>query len=429
MVDQAIQQARNHPITPKAIIAPHAGYKFSGGVCGQAYRPILNRSNEIERVILIGPNHRMPLKGMAVASQGFWATPLGPVAIDWPSIQTVLEDPAVTVNDAPFAGEHGLEVHLPFLIRSLAEFKVVPILVGTTAIADVARVLRKLWGGPETLIVVSSDLSHFLEYDTAVAKDKATLKQIETLANQGVTTEQACGWNSVNGMTALAQHFDLRPTVLQYQNSGDTAGGKDRVVGYGSVAYEYARSATITDNARSSLTKLARQVLGSALENNGNMPKLEIGGVTPELAAHRATFVTLNLDGKLRGCIGSMAPHRSLVEDVATNAYKAGFGDPRFPKLTKAEAARVEVHVSILSTPRVIKVSNDQELCRSLAPDQDGLIFHDGNHRSLFLPSVWESLPKPEAFIGNLKRKAGLAPDHWSANTRWFRFSTESFGD
>ncbi|MCR9257134.1 MAG: AmmeMemoRadiSam system protein B [Alphaproteobacteria bacterium] len=426
-VGEMIRSAREHPVTPKAIVAPHAGYRFSGPTAGHAYRTLLRRNTEIERVVLVGPNHRMPLKGMAVASQDFWATPLGPVAIDWESVRAILDDPAVTVNDAPFAGEHGLEVHLPFLIRSLCEFKLVPILIGETPMEDVARVLKKLWGGPETLIVVSSDLSHYHDYDTARAKDLAALKAIECLQPEALRDDQACGRFSIKGLLSVARDYDLRATVLDYCNSGDRGAGKNSVVGYGSVAFEYASDAKLKDGIRTSLSGLVRKVIGSALKT-GNMPNLEAGPMPPEMRAHRATFVTLTLDGKLRGCIGSTAPHRPLFEDVATNGYKAAFGDPRFPNLTHEEAGRVHVHVSILSTPRPILAESDVDLGRQLHPDRDGLILTDGKYRSLFLPQVWESIHQPEDFIAHLKRKAGLPADHWSPTLTWHRFGVESFG-
>jgi len=426
-VDRMVREARDHPVDPKAIIAPHAGYRFSGPTAGHAYRPILRRSNDIQRVVLVGPNHRMPLRGMAVASEDFWATPLGPVPVDWPAVRTILDDPAVTLNNQPFEGEHSLEVHLPFLMRVLGEFSLVPILIGQTPAEDVARVLRKVWGGPETLVVVSSDLSHFLDYETARTKDLAALRSVECLRPEELRDDQACGRYSIKGLLALAQQFDLRPTVLSYCNSGDRGAGKDSVVGYGSVAFEYAANARLGDKVRKTLSDLVRQVIASALKT-GSMPKLQPGKLPPELLAHRATFVTLTLDGRLRGCIGSTAPHRPLFEDVAVNGYKAAFGDPRFAKLTAEEATRVHVHVSILSTPRPIRAEDDTDLGRQLDPDRDGLILMDGDARALFLPQVWESLPKPADFIAQLKRKAGLSPDHWSPTLTWRRFGVESFG-
>jgi AmmeMemoRadiSam system protein A len=153
------------------------------------------------------------------------------------------------------------------------------------------------------------------------------------------------------------------------------------------------------------------------------------GAVPAMLRAQRASFVTIKIGDTLRGCRGSLAPHRPLFDDVVDNARKSAFDDPRFPPLTPAELEQIHLHISILSTPRHIPCESEAELVRALRPDVDGLIVRDGDRRAIFLPSVWGGIPDPMNFIRNLKRKAGLAPDHWSPSFQAFRFSTESFGD
>ena len=167
-----------------------------------------------------------------------------------------------------------------------------------------------------------------------------------------------------------------------------------------------------------------------AAQNEGKPPHLKIEGALPRpLLAQRATFVTLTIGGQLRGCRGSLIPHRSLLLDVADNAWQSAYGDPRFPPLSAAELEHLAFHVSILSTPRRIPVATEAELLRELRPDTDGLIIRDGPRQSLFLPSVWEQLPDPTAFLQHLKVKAGLPADHWSPTFEAFRFVTESFGE
>ncbi|MFO0197326.1 MAG: AmmeMemoRadiSam system protein A, partial [Alphaproteobacteria bacterium] len=160
----------------------------------------------------------------------------------------------------------------------------------------------------------------------------------------------------------------------------------------------------------------------------GRRPKIGWGALSPSMKAQRASFVTLTLNGALRGCIGSVTAHRALHEDISDSAWKAAFGDPRFKPLTAEELAGVKVDVSILSQPRPIAVNSEAELINALDPDRDGLILRDGQRQALFLPHVWGGIPDPRVFIRALKRKAGLAPDHWSSETRAFRFSVESFG-
>jgi AmmeMemoRadiSam system protein A len=218
-------------------------------------------------------------------------------------------------------------------------------------------------------------------------------------------------------------------TALDVRNSGDTRGGRDRVVGYGSFAFEYAHAAEIDAGARKTLLDLAREVVKQAAIDGGQAPRLNIQGTLPRsLNAQRATFVTLSIGGQLRGCRGSVLAHRSLVADVADNAFKSGFGDPRFPPLTQAELAQLEFHISILSSPRRIACASEAELLRALRPDIDGLIIRDSGKQALLLPSVWEHLHDPVQFVRQLKLKAGLGAEHWSPTLEAYRFGAESFG-
>ena len=221
---------------PKAIIAPHAGYVYSGPIAASAYRLLVPVRDTIRRVVLLGPTHRVAVRGLALPSVERFATPLGTVDIDRDAVAQLERWPQVTVSDDAHALEHSLEVHLPFLQTVLSDFRLVPLAVGYAAPADVAAVLDLLWGGPETLIVVSSDLSHYLEYREARAIDAATCEAILDLRDD-IDHEQACGATPVCGLAVTARRRHLRPELLDLRNSGDTAGDKDRVVGYGAFAF------------------------------------------------------------------------------------------------------------------------------------------------------------------------------------------------
>ncbi len=222
---------------PKAIIAPHAGYVYSGPVAASAYRLLLPAKELIQRVVLLGPAHRVFLRGLAVPKAEFFLTPLGSIAIDKQAVEQIADLPFVQVSDAPHALEHSLEVHLPFLQKVLKDFKVVPIVVGDAAPEEVAKVLERLWGGEETLIVVSSDLSHYYDYPTARRLDLATSQAIEALDPKRLHPESACGRISVAGLLLVARKYGLRAKTVDLRNSGDTAGPKDQVVGYGAYAF------------------------------------------------------------------------------------------------------------------------------------------------------------------------------------------------
>lgn len=432
-VERCLTAARpDGGVNPKVLIAPHAGYRFSGEIAGTAYAGLRNRADTVRRIVLLGPAHRVAFKGIATTSSDAWATPLGTVEVDWDALRSVLHLPGIAVEDAAFAQEHSLEVHLPFIQRVFDGARIVPLLVGDAPAALVSQAVEALWGGPETLIVVSSDLSHFHDYDTARRLDGATAAHIETLRPDRIDGQGACGHRALAGVLDQARRRDLRATALDVRNSGDTASGKDRVVGYGAFGLEYAESARIGADDRRRLVEAARYGVTFGLKH-GRAPSVGIGaGLSPALSAYRAAFVTLTLDGRLRGCIGSLAAHRPLIADVAENAYKAAFADRRFARLTAEEAERMEVSVSVLSTPRPMTFESEADLIRQTRPDVDGLIMADRvdgrDHRGIFLPSVWSGIPSAEEFVRRLKNKAGLSLDHWSPGLTVHRYTTESFG-
>lgn len=221
---------------PKAIIVPHAGYIYSGSTAALAYARLAASRKTIRRVVLLGPVHRVAVRGLALPGAAAFATPLGEIAIDQSAIAALANLRQVVVSPAAHAQEHSLEVQLPFLQSVLDEFTLVPLAVGDATPAEVAEVLDALWGGPETLIVISSDLSHFLPYRAAQAVDQDTAQSILDMAGP-LTHEQACGGTPVNGLILAAKRHHLRPQLLGLCNSGDTAGDKSRVVGYASFAF------------------------------------------------------------------------------------------------------------------------------------------------------------------------------------------------
>jgi len=221
---------------PKAIIAPHAGYIYSGPIAATVYARLAPARRQIKRVMLLGPAHRVPLCGLALPSAREFATPLGAVPLDAAAIEQIAALPQVTTSANAHAFEHGLEVQLPFLQTVFEEFSLVPLVVGDAGAEEVAQVLDVLWGGDETLIVISSDLSHYLNYADAQAIDRATAQAILDLSTH-ISHRQACGGTPVNGLLLAARRRGLRPELLDLRNSGDTAGDRQRVVGYGAFAF------------------------------------------------------------------------------------------------------------------------------------------------------------------------------------------------
>ncbi len=235
MLGAAASEAPERAV-PKAIIAPHAGYLYSGPVAASVYALLAPARGRIRRVVLLGPTHRVAVRGLALPGAGAFASPLGTVEIDRGAVESLRGLPQVVVSAQAHALEHSLEVHVPFLQTVLGESTLVPLAVGHADAREVAEVLDALWGGPETLIVVSSDLSHYLPYDDAQAVDRATARAILDLSTE-ISHEQACGATPVTGLAYAARKRGLKPELIDLRNSGDTAGDRNRVVGYGAFAF------------------------------------------------------------------------------------------------------------------------------------------------------------------------------------------------
>ncbi len=237
-IERYLEEARGRgrpvgPRVPKAVIVPHAGYVYSGPIAASAFLIVRELRESVQRVVLFGPSHRVYLRGLALPSCDRFQTPLGSIEIDHAFADAVLSLPQVEVMDAAHAREHSLEVQLPFLQQVLGQFSLVPFSVGDASASEVAEVMRMLWGGEETLIVVSSDLSHYLPYDEACREDHRTSRSIESLEADALDGDSACGFVPVSGLLELAREKGLQVETVDLRNSGDTAGSRSEVVGYG----------------------------------------------------------------------------------------------------------------------------------------------------------------------------------------------------
>jgi hypothetical protein len=427
-IDAAVGQ--NAFTAPKMLIVPHAGYVYSGAVAGAAYATLKQIADKITKVVLFGPSHRIAFRGLAVPMATTFETPLGPIPIDQDSIAAISDMPQVTQRDDAHAEEHSLEVQLPFLQTLLGAFELTPIVVGDASGQDVAAVIEHLWGGAETLIVISSDLSHYLDHGAAQRLDAETAAAIETLHPERIGHSQACGRIPVAGALMTARERGMQVVRYDLRNSGDTAGGKDRVVGYGAWGLFDAPGAQNED--RSLLREHGKQLLqsaGAAIKRGlakGAPPEVDVASFPAALREQRATFITFKKNDALRGCIGSITAHRALIDDVVANAYAAAFKDPRFPPLQEDELDSLTLSISLLGKPEEMTFENETGFIDQIRPGADGLIIEDQGRRAVFLPQVWEDLPTKPQFLTHLKQKAGLAADHWSPSFKAWRFTATS---
>jgi AmmeMemoRadiSam system protein B/AmmeMemoRadiSam system protein A len=411
---------------PKGIIAPHAGYVYSGPIAGVAHSTLRGLRGRIRRVLLFGPAHYVRLRGMALPNADEFETPLGRVPIDREAVERALSLPFVVVNDAAHAREHSLEVHVPFLQEVLGDFQLVPFAVGEVTPEEVSAVIDLLWGGNETLLVVSSDLSHFHDYETATRVDAETSRFIEALDVGHLSGERCCGFRPIGGLLRAAGSHGLRVRSLDLRNSGDTAGPRDRVVGYGAFVLEDTMG-ELSAAERQCLLDVAAKSIEAALDAGSEVP-VTVDAYPERLRAMQASFVTLHVDRKLRGCMGSLEATEPLVANVARNAYAAAFRDPRFGKLTRDEFAQLEIHISLLSRPEELHFTSEDELLAQIRPGVDGLTLIEGSRRGTLLPSVWRSVRDAGEFLQHLKRKTGLATNYWSDTLRVERYTAESIG-
>jgi MEMO1 family protein len=406
---------------PKLLVVPHAGYIYSGPIAAQAYALLARWRAQVRRVVLLGPAHRLAIRGLALPSVSAFETPLGRVELDRAALAQLRGLAQVSVNDAVHAKEHSIEVQLPFLQRVLDEFTLVPLVVGAASVKQVAEVLERLWGGDETLVVISTDLSHYLPYAEARATDRMTVERILQLDPE-LDHDQACGATPLGGALLAARAHGLVPRLLDLRNSGDTAGDRSRVVGYCAFAFAPGGDAAgdrdevgVEDDAGlgAALLSRARNAIARALD----LPTHDEPH-HPVLRCLGATFVTLRRDGELRGCIGTLSAQRELADDVRRHALAAAFRDPRFEPLRVEEFAQLEIEVSLLDAARPLAAGSEAEVHAALRPGVDGVLLEWRGRSATFLPQVWEQLPQPGEFMAALKHKAGLPADFWAEDLR-----------
>ncbi|MCD6228846.1 MAG: AmmeMemoRadiSam system protein B [Candidatus Omnitrophica bacterium] len=399
------------------IISPHAGYVFSGEVAGFSYKIL--EGKKFDSVVLLGPSHHYLFKGMAIWEKGAFSTPLGVIKIDEALARELSTLECVSFEKKYFFHEHCLEVQLPFLMRVLKDFKIVPVLFGKVLYQDLERFATRLMEASckkRILIVVSTDLSHYHPYQEAVKIDRETISYIERkdatrlwLSLQ-LNEQRACGIYPLISFLIYANKVGAEVKILKYANSGDAypSLSKERVVGYlSAVIYKKDKEDAMSDHQltkdeKVTLLKIARATLESYLKE-GKLPKFEVD--SPRLKEKRGVFVTLKKEGDLRGCIGRIVADTPLYEAVSKMAIESATGDPRFPPVRWEELKDIEIEISVLSPFEKVESLDEIQVGR------DGLMIRKGLYSGLLLPQVpleynWDKI----TFLQHLCLKAGLPP-------------------
>ncbi len=403
----------------KLLLMPHAGYVYSGLTA--AYISLVLKKNQFDRVIVLGPDHRIGFKGGAISDAIAYDTPMGRINLHEDASALRQRSNLFQAIPASDQWEHSLEVVLPFLQFYLETFDLIPIVLGYEDIDQYATAIDPLLHG-NVLLVVSSDLSHYLPYEQAVAKDKETIEIILNLDNSRLLKQEnaACGKIPLMVALNLARRHHWRPILLHYSNSGDATGDRSKVVGYAAIAFyggtmmqeSMEPSQPLNHHQGQALLKIARKTIADRL----GIASVDVdANVEKDLVFqdHRGTFVTLTINGQLRGCIGNLNPTDSILAGVKQNAVNAAFHDPRFDPLTADEFDRVDLEISILTEPQPLTYRDSSDLMDKLRVNIDGVILRKGGMSATFLPQVWHQLPQPKQFLSHLCMKAGLSADAW----------------
>jgi hypothetical protein len=431
-VDGLLASAPDHYIPRlKALVCPHAGYEFSGQTAAIAYKLLAGR--DMQTVVVMGPSHYAWFSNACIPNADAYKTPLGlvpisekakglamvaPFALEAPC--TVQRPPwwrqapkpaPETDQDTPETWEHSVEVQVPFLQKVLKNFTLLPVVIGEADPEQVAKALAPLIDD-KTIVVASSDLSHYHTYEAAKGLDNRCVKAIGDEDIDAMRTQEACGKLPILALLHLARQKGWKAQVLDYRNSGDVTGDKDRVVGYTAVAFFAPTPENLAAAERKFLLELARKTLTS-VTTNGNLPEVAAKDVPPKLLEKQACFVTLTKNGALRGCIGHLMAMEPLHQAVAENARNAAMREPRFPPVTADELGEIRIEISVLTEPQPLAFSSPEDLLGKLRPNEDGVLLHIGPRTATFLPQVWAQLPDKVEFLNHLSQKAGCESSAW----------------
>ena len=425
----------------RVVVAPHAGYIYSGQVAAYAYKQI--QEADYKKLLILAPTHHVGFHGASIVDKTHFRTPLGDVKIADETFKLSKESNLVHTVSLADEKEHSLEIQLPFLQRVLDNFEIIPLIVGNVNEEDVGELADLLLKhvDEDTLVVASTDLSHFYPYDIAAGMDHECIEAIVSLETEKAADCEMCGRNPVLIAMTMAKKQGWKTRLLKYMNSGDVTGDHSGVVGYASIVFyeKGGRHAAeekdevvsgeghLTHEEKKYLLNLARDTIEAYIKS-GEVYEPEEVKLDKKLKTRMAAFVTLEKNGQLRGCIGHLNATEPLYLDVRDNAINAAVHDPRFPQVKEEELDKLEIEISVLTSPEPIKVKDEKEYIEKIKPGVDGIILEYQGRGATYLPQVWEQIHDKKDFLESLCMKAGLAPDSWKKKgAKLFRYGVEAF--
>ena len=412
------QNSKNSYTVPtRAVIVPHAGLVYSGQL---AYEGISQLDKNIKNIFIFAPAHRSFFNGLAVSSFDEWQTPLGTLEVNQEINSELVSKFGVQMNDGVMESEHAIEVELPFIQTVFENVKIVPVLIGQENIEKIAAIISHYFKDAQNGFVISSDLSHYMPDEKAKQVDAYTAQLIETGTENNFVHELACGATGILGLIRFSNANNYSLIRIDMTNSGNVSNDKERVVGYGTwFLWEGKKNEFLKKYYSEFILNLCKAAIMA------KFTKKQITVNCPQVFLQPgATFVTLEKNNYLRGCIGSIIAHRTILEDILKNAQSAAFADPRFAPVAENELSELQIAVSLLSVPKQMTFEGEEDLLNQIQPYKDGIIIKDKGHQAVYLPSVWEQLPDKKAFLNSLKVKAGLKENHFSDTFEAYRFET-----
>lgn len=426
-LDSGVTAAGSTDVEPVAVIAPHAGYRWSGPVAASAHAALAGRATPIERVVVAGPTHKVSVKGIGVSTSEAFATPLGNVRTDIDAIASIVDLPGVAKADRAHAREYSVEAQLPFIQRLLGDIPIVPLLVGSDCPPWMtADVFERLCRDDRTALVVSSDMSHHHESDHARRVDRSTTDLIEQLDVGAIGPDRMCGAGAVRGLlkTALRRQLDVQ--ALDVRNSGDFGADPARVVGYGAFAFSDPGHRPPADDTANALQELAVTAARHRVRH-GEPLSPDSRVLPPSVSARGAAFVSVSVRDAIRGCIGRVEATDPIGETVAWAAGAAVEGRAWFEPVETSELEDLSVEVQVLSPLSRLHADTLEDLAAALRPGEDGLVIAEQAQRATYLPTVWEEIGDPVNFVTGLLAKGGFEGP-WTRRRAAYRYSTTVLG-